>query len=71
MRSIPGLITGTGNSLGRLVQNIGLSSKGFFFFLRQRKKERRGFCLPSRSEDSHLRGGDGGGESFEKESMIR
>lgn len=31
VRSIPGLITGTGNSLGRLVQNMGLSSKIFFF----------------------------------------
>lgn len=37
VRSVPGLITGTGNSLGRLVQNIGLSSK--IFFLREKKGE--------------------------------
>lgn len=45
MRSIPGLITGTGNSLGRLVQNIGLSSKGFFFFFKTEKKGEEGVLL--------------------------
>lgn len=49
MRSIPGLITGTGNSLGRLVQNIGLSSKVFFFFKTEKKRRRGGFaCRPDR-----------------------
>lgn len=47
VRSVPGLITGTGNSLGRLVQNIGLSSKIFFF--KREKRRGGGFaCRPDR-----------------------
>lgn len=43
VRRIQGLITGIGNSLGRLVQSRGLLSK-FFFFLRERKKREGGFA---------------------------
>lgn len=42
VRRIQGLITGIGNSLGRLVQSRGLLSK--FFFFKREKKERRRFC---------------------------